>query len=163
MKPLAAPSRRSRARLARGLAALLLSTVALAATGALGCGGTQRDEEVASPSTHGPQRLPALHERDDADPSQPSGVVHWEAKLTEEAPGLLDEFARRASRYGCETRADDDWVLARCAEAPIKMIKRGRTVSVACRGVSLQDCRDLFGRIVDVAKETPGGQGPRMW
>lgn len=153
---------------ARALAALaILATCSFVPLSLVGCGGAQRDDgqAAAGRKRRSTRKLPALQESETdgtADADESDGVVHWEAKLTDDAPGLLDEFRRRASRYGCQTQADDDSVLARCAEAPIKLVKRGRNVSVACQGVSLPVCRDLFGRIVDVEKDK-GGQNPRMW
>jgi hypothetical protein len=137
---------------------------------AVGCGGANRDDDT-SPRKHRSRSLPTLRadraDDDDRDADRDvgrdeGGIVHWETRLTEDAPGLLDEFRRRASRYGCSTQRDDDSVLAKCAEAPIKLVKRGRQVSVACQGVSLPECRELFGKIVDVEK-SPSGQNPRMW
>lgn len=150
-----------RARAAVALGALAMVSLAILPT--LGCGSAQYDDggPTAGRKRHSGRKLPAMRE-EDGDRDDDGGVVHWEAKLTDDAPGLLDEFRRRASRYGCQTQADDDSVLARCAEAPIKLVKRGRNVSVACQGVTLPVCRDLFGKIVDVEKDK-GGQNPRMW
>jgi hypothetical protein len=152
---------------ARAIAALaIVAACSLLPLSTLGCGSAQHDDGQASTGRkrHSTRSLPTLHgsEEGDSDDDETDGVVHWEAKLTDDAPGLLAEFRRRASRYGCQTQADDDSVLARCAEAPIKLVKRGRNVSVACQGVSLPVCRDLFGRIVEVEKDK-SGQNPRMW
>lgn len=152
--------RSARAPLGAALALLVLA-------GVFGCGGASRDDDT-TPRKRGSRRsLPTLRAdrsdgADEGDDAEQGGIVHWETRLSEDAPGLLEEFRRRASRYGCKTQQADDAVLAKCAEAPIKLVKRGRQVSVACQGVSLPACRELFGKIVDVEKGS-SGQNPRMW
>ncbi len=176
--PCARVARPRSPRLSRlAVAVALAPLLAGFALSMLGCAGAQHDDdEFVAARKHRPSRkLPASRERerertgdveregdDDDGAGGTDGIVHWEHKLSEDAPGLLAEFRRRASRYGCTTQGDDDSVLARCAEAPIKLVKRGRNVSVACQGVSLDACRELFGRIVDVEKDR-SGQNPRMW
>lgn len=84
-------------------------------------------------------------------------VVKWDAVLSEDSPGLVAAFVDRAQRYGCAIlKHDPDAAVASCDGIKIAMAKSSLVVSVGCRGVTLEECRALFRRVV----ETKGAAEP---
>ncbi len=87
-------------------------------------------------------------------------IVKWDAELNEDAPGLVGEFVNRAEHYGCEIlEREPDAAVASCDGVKIGMAKSSRIVSVGCRGVTLDECRALFRRVVET-READGPSAP---
>lgn len=87
-------------------------------------------------------------------------VVKWDAELSEDSPGLVAAFVDRAQHYGCEIlKHDDDAAVASCDGVKIAMAKSSRIVSVGCRGVTLEECRALFRRVVE-SRDAEGTSPP---
>ena len=87
-------------------------------------------------------------------------VVKWDAVLSEDSPGLVAAFVDRAQHYGCAIhKQDPDAAVATCDGIKIAMAKSSRVVSVGCRGVTLDECRALFRRVV-TSREADGTSAP---
>jgi hypothetical protein len=83
-------------------------------------------------------------------------IVKWDTELTEDMPGLVGAFVNRAHDYGCEiNKTEPEAAVATCDGVKIAMAKSNRVVSVGCRGVTLDECKSLFRRVV----ETKPGNG----
>lgn len=112
-----------------------------------GCGGHKkhvRDADDEEEDDRPRKKKPA---DDDSD------IVYFEQDLDEDAPGILAEFERRAQRYGCETSSKPGNVVAKCSEGPIVMVKQGMHITVGCKAITLDECKQLFKHIAD----TKGG------
>jgi len=87
-------------------------------------------------------------------------IVKWDTTLSEDMPGLVPAFVNRAHQYGCAIhRAEPDAAVATCDGVRIAMAKSNLTVSVGCRGVTLEECRALFKRVVETSGATPPPPG----
>lgn len=142
------PSRVRRGLSALGLLAVLASLGVSLATA--GCGhkrpARDADDEEEEDRPRGKKAKPA---EDDSD------IVYFEQDLDEDAPAILSEFERRAQRYGCETTTKPGNVVAKCSEGPIVMVKQGLHITVGCKAITLDECKQLFKHIAD----TKGGSG----
>jgi hypothetical protein len=107
-----------------------------------------------------PKHRPAAQPFEASSEARVDEIVKWETELTEDMPGLVGAFADRAQHYGCDIlKYDPQAVVASCNGVPIAMAKSSRMVSVGCRGVTLEECRALFRRVVE-AKGTDEGTTP---
>jgi hypothetical protein len=128
------------------------ATIAFAsiATTTVGCGPKEDDNDYGGQSSRKHRKKHPVASDDDSE------IVKWETDIEQDDPQMLDEFARRAERYGCKTSQDStndgDYTLAQCREAPIMLVKNGLHITLMCKGVTIADCKALFGRIVDVNK-----------
>ena len=84
-------------------------------------------------------------------------IVKWDTELAEDMPGLVIAFINRAQHYGCEIhRSEPEAAVATCDGVRIAMAKSSKMVSVGCRGVTLEECRALFKRVVESQGDTMG-------
>ena len=85
-------------------------------------------------------------------------IVKWDTELTEDMPGLIPAFVHRAHDYGCEIHKNDvEAAVATCDGVRIAMARSARVVSIGCKGVTLEECRALFRRVVE---SKPTGEEP---
>ena len=140
-----------------GLGILAVLATLAVSTSTTACGGSKRhardadDEEEDDRPRRGRKSLPKGSGGSDDD----SDIVYFEQDLDEDAPAILSEFEKRAQRYGCETANKPGNVVAKCSEGPIVMVKQGLHITVGCKGITLDACKELFQHIAD----TKSGNG----
>jgi hypothetical protein len=141
-------------RVRRGLSALgilaVLATIGVSLS-AGGCSGHKKHVRDADEEEDDDRPRPSKKKPADDD----SDIVYFEQDLDEDAPGILSEFERRAQRYGCETATKPGNVVAKCSEGPIVMVKQGLHITIGCKAITLDECKQLFKHIAD----TKGGSG----
>jgi len=81
-------------------------------------------------------------------------VVGWTKTMEEDdAKQLVPVFAKAARKHGCTTKEEDNHAVAKCDDGTIVVLRQGPKITVACKGVTQQQCSQLFSNIADELKK----------
>jgi hypothetical protein len=87
---------------------------------------------------------------------EPSGgsdivrIIHKD--MGEKAMNFQNNFASASQKHGCKVNADNDSVIASCSGHIIAVVRDGTTINVGCKGMTTDQCNDLFIAIADELK-----------
>lgn len=86
-------------------------------------------------------------------------IVGWSI-TSDDPPTLLAAFDIQAQKHNCATTPKSESVVASCSEGVMVMLAEGSKVTIACKGITIDQCRMLFGRIADEGSSTAAAAPP---